>query len=249
MRDIVQWCVKYGVLSDKAVMATVLLVEDEEHLRATLAYNLRKAGYDVQTAASGPEAVARFHATTPDLLLLDVMLPGFDGFEVCRRIRHISNVPILMLTARTDEVDTVVGLELGADDYIAKPFRMRELLARVAAALRRSLVGTSPLSATPVAPITVGDLFLDPATHTARRGDRPLILKPRAFDLLRFFMEHPQRVFSREQLLAQLWDDPFVGDVRTIDVHVRWIREQIEDDPSQPQRLRTIRHVGYQFVG
>jgi two-component system OmpR family response regulator len=231
-------------------MATILLVEDEEHLRATLAYNLRKAGYAVEQAASGPEAVARFQAARPDLVLLDVMLPGFDGFEVCRRIRQLSGAPILMLTARADEVDAVVGLELGADDYIAKPFRMRELLARVGAALRRPLLGAAqpaPIAHPPA--LTSGDLLLDPATHTARRGDRDLVLKPRAFELLRFFMEHPSQVFSREQLLAQLWGDPFIGDERTVDVHVRWIREQIEDDPSQPRRLRTIRNVGYQFVG
>ena len=230
-------------------MSTVLIVEDEEHLRATLAYNIRKAGYEVQTATSGPEAVALFHARPANLVLLDVMLPGFDGFEVCRRIRQRSSVHILMLTARTDEVDTVVGLELGADDYIAKPFRMRELLARVSAALRRPILGAVPNHAPTSAPLTSGDLFLDPATYTARRGDRLLHLKPRAFDLLRFFMEHPHQVLTREQLLHQLWGDPFVGDARTVDVHVRWIREQIEDDPSQPQRLRTLRHVGYQFVG
>jgi len=230
-------------------MPLVLIVEDEEHLCATLAYNLRKAGYEVQSAASGPEAVARFQAAQPDLVLLDVMLPGFDGFEVCRRIRKLSSVPILMLTARTDEVDTVVGLELGADDYIAKPFRMRELLARVGAALRRPLLGQGDSRSTDVAPIIAGDLELDPLTYTARRGGRVLTLKPRAFALLHFFMQHPGQVFSREQLLAQLWGDPFIGDARTVDVHVRWIREQIEDDPSQPQRLRTIRNVGYQFVG
>ena len=231
-------------------MATVLLVEDEEHLRATLAYNLRKAGYDVQSAASGLEAVARFQATSPDLVLLDVMLPGYDGFEVCRRIRQVSGVPILMLTARTDEVDTVVGLELGADDYIAKPFRMRELLARVAAALRRPPLSLGPRSDMSPAPqLIAGDLILDAGTYTARRGQRLLTLKPRAFALLHFFMQHPGQVFSREQLLQQLWDNPFVGDARTVDVHVRWIREQIEDNPSQPQRLRTIRNVGYQFVG
>jgi len=231
-------------------MPTVLIVEDEEHLRATLAYNLRKAGYGVQLAASGPEAVLQFGATSPDLVLLDVMLPGYDGFEVCRRIRQVSGVPILMLTARTDEIDTVVGLELGADDYIAKPFRMRELLARVAAALRRPTLGSATSEAI-IHPhtLTSGDLLLDPASYTAQRGERVLVLKPRAFELLRFFMEHPQQVFTREQLLAQLWDDPFVGDMRTVDVHVRWIREQIEDDPSQPQRLRTIRNVGYQFMG
>ena len=231
-------------------MTTVLIVEDEEHLRAALTYNLRKAGYDVQSATSGPEAVARFQATSPDLVLLDVMLPGFDGFEVCRRIRHMSSAPILMLTARTDEVDTVVGLELGADDYIAKPFRMRELLARLGAALRRpALAHELSASIPPPAPLVAGDLVLDPGAHTARRGERLLTLKPRAFALLHFFMQHPGQVFSRDQLLQQLWGDPFVGDARTVDVHVRWIREQIEDDPSQPRRLRTIRNVGYQFVG
>ena len=231
-------------------MATVLIVEDEEHLRATLAYNLRKAGYDVQSAGSGPEALARFGAAQPDLVLLDVMLPGYDGFEVCRRLRQLSGVPILMLTARTDEVDTVVGLELGADDYIAKPFRMRELLARVGAALRRPPLAQGQRADLPHAsPVIAGDLVLDAGTYTARRGARVLTLKPRAFALLHFFMRHPGQVFSREQLLAQLWDDPFIGDARTVDVHVRWIREQIEDDPSQPQRLRTIRNVGYQFMG
>lgn len=230
-------------------MSRILIVEDEEHLRATLAYNLRKAGYEVQVAASGPEALQQFGATKPDLVLLDVMLPGYDGFEVCRRIRQVSGVPIVMLTARTEEIDTVVGLELGADDYIAKPFRIRELLARVAAALRRPTLTSASGGSTSSPALTSGDLHLNPTTYTAQRGERTLVLKPRAFELLRFFMEHARQVFTREQLLAQLWDDPFVGDVRTVDVHVRWIREQIEDDPSQPQRLRTIRNVGYQFMG
>ena len=231
-------------------MPTLLIVEDEEHLRATLAYNLRKAGYEVQVAASRPEALLQFGTSKPDLVLLDVMLPGYDGYEVCRRIRQVSGVPILMLTARSDEIDTVVGLELGADDYIAKPFRMRELVARVAAALRRPTLGSAASRAV-THPLTLasGDLRLEPASYTAQRGERVLVLKPRAFELLRFYMEHPHQVFTREQLLAQLWDDPFVGDARTVDVHVRWIREQIEDDPSQPQRLRTIRNVGYQFMG
>jgi DNA-binding response OmpR family regulator len=231
-------------------MATLLVVEDEEHLRVTLIYNLRKAGYDVWAAENGLEALAIFQSREPDLLLLDIMLPGIDGFEVCRRIRQVSEVPILILTARTDEVDTVVGLELGADDYIVKPFRMRELLARIASALRRPLLGRNPAAQQrPSTPISSGDLLLDPTSYSAFRGERQLTLKPRAFELLRFFMEHAGQVFTRDQILRQLWEDPFIGDPRTVDVHVRWIREQIEEDPGQPRRLRTIRNVGYQFVG
>lgn len=230
-------------------MARVLLVEDEENLRAAVGYTLQKDGHTVHTAASGPEALAVFQQVSPDLVLLDVMLPGLDGFEVLRRIRQVSSVPVIMLTARTDEVDTVVGLELGADDYVAKPFRMRELQARVSAALRRAGLARDALVEDPaLAPLVLGDLRLDPATHQATRAGRSLTLKPRAFALLHFLMRHRGQVFSREQLLRQLWDDPFIGDPRTVDVHMRWIREQIEDDPSQPRRLRTIRGVGYQFV-
>lgn len=227
-------------------MTKILIVEDEEHLLVTLAYNLRKAGYIVESAADGPTAVARFTIEPVDLVLLDVMLPGFDGFEVCRRLRSRSTVPILMLTARTDEIDVVVGLELGADDYIVKPFRMRELLARIGAALRRS----APSAVLPVTyQLVSGDIVLDASAFQLTRGGRALTLKPRAFALLQFLMQHPGLVFSRDQLLQQLWNDPFIGDPRTVDVHIRWIREQIEDDPSHPIRIRTIRNVGYQFVG
>jgi DNA-binding response OmpR family regulator len=229
-------------------MSTVLVVEDEEHLRYTLAYNLRKAGYLVEVAATGPEALDRFGYSAIDLVLLDVMLPGLNGLDVCRQIRASSTVPILMLTARTDEIDVVVGLELGADDYIAKPFRLRELLARIAAALRRADISRRS-HAPGVAALVTGDLALDPATYSVTRAGQPLTLKPRAFALLHFFMQHPSRVFTRDQLLQQLWSEPFIGDPRTVDVHVRWIREQIEDDPSSPTRLRTIRNVGYQFSG
>jgi DNA-binding response OmpR family regulator len=229
-------------------MPTVLVVEDEEHLRHTLAYNLRKAGYTVEVAATGPEALDRVGYMAIDLVLLDVMLPGMSGFDVCRHIRRSSNIPILMLTARTDEIDTVVGLELGADDYIAKPFRLHELLARVAAALRRADLRRGAEAPTLVA-LASGDLVLNPATHTVTCAGQLLTLKPRAFALLHFFMQHPGRVFTRDQLLQQLWEDPFIGDPRTVDVHVRWIREQIENDPSRPTRLRTLRNVGYQFMG
>lgn len=230
-------------------MASILIVEDEEHLRMGLGYSLRRAGHEVTFASSGPEALAIVQTAMPDLVLLDVMLPEIDGFEVLRRIRRISPVPVLMLTARTDEMDTVLGLELGADDYITKPFRVRELIARIGAALRRPMLGSSP--GLPPAPSTLiaGDLWLDPMSHQVTYAGRPLNLKPRAFALLQFLMQHPGQVFSREQLLAQLWGEPFIGDPRTVDVHIRWIREQIEEDPSSPTRLRTIRNVGYQFVG
>jgi DNA-binding response OmpR family regulator len=224
----------------------ILYVEDEDNLRAAVGYTLRKDGHEVHFAASGPDGLAVFQQLRPDLVLLDVMLPGFDGFELLRRIRQQSSAPVLMLTARVEEVDTVVGLELGADDYIAKPFRRRELLARVNAALRRAALGAG--GAVAAGPLHSGDLRLDPATHSAALGERAVTLKPRAFALLQFFMQHRGQVFTREQLLAQLWDAPFIGDPRTVDVHIRWIREQIEDDPSQPRRLRTIRGVGYQFL-
>jgi DNA-binding response OmpR family regulator len=223
----------------------ILYVEDEENLRAAVGYTLRKDGHGVHLAASGPDGLALFQQLRPDLVLLDVMLPGFDGFELLRRIRQQSSVPVLMLTARAEEVDTVVGLELGADDYIAKPFRMRELLARVNAALRRASLSAAGGTG---AALQSGDLRLDPATHSASIGGRAVTLKPRAFALLQFFMQHRGQVFTREQLLAQLWEAPFIGDPRTVDVHIRWIREQIEDDPGQPRRLRTIRGVGYQFM-
>lgn len=229
-------------------MPTVLVVEDEEHLRYTLAYNLRKAGYAVEVAATGPEALDRFGLTAIDLVLLDVMLPGLSGLDVCRQIRAVSVIPILMLTARTDEIDTVVGLELGADDYIAKPFRLHELLARIAAALRRA-DRNRQRDLPAAAALVFGDLRLDPTTFTLTQAGQPLTLKPRAFALLQFLMQHPGRVFTRDQLLQQLWGDPFIGDPRTVDVHVRWIREQIEEDPSNPLHLLTIRNVGYQFVG
>jgi DNA-binding response OmpR family regulator len=230
-------------------MARVLFVEDEENLRVAVGYALRKDGQEVDYASSGPAALAAFHQGQFDLVLLDVMLPELDGFEVLRRIRQVSTVPVIMLTARVEEVDAVVGLELGADDYITKPFRTRELLARVHAALRRAGLQAVPHEAVPAAaPLIAGDLRLDPSTYSAYRGDRPLTLKPRAFALLQLLMQHRGKVFSREQLLHQLWGDPFIGDSRTVDVHIRWIREQIEDDPGQPRRLRTIRGVGYQFV-
>ena len=226
----------------------VLVVDDDIQLASLIAFTLRREGFQVFQAHDGLTALDAWASEAPDIVILDINLPGLSGDMVLQRIRAASATPVIMLTVRGDEDAVVHGLSLGADDYIAKPFRLRELLARVAAALRRPSLGNA--APQPIASIlSAGDLTLDPATHTACRGERTLTLKPRAFALLRFFMEHPNQVFSRDQLLRQLWDDPFIGDARTVDVHVRWIREQIEDDPSHPQRLRTIRHVGYQFVG
>ena len=223
------------------MMATVLLVEDEEHLRATLAYNLRKAGYDVQTAITGPEAIQQFQTTAPDLVLLDVMLPGFDGFEVCRRIRHSSHVPILMLTARSDEVDTVVGLELGADDYIAKPFSPRELVARVKAVLRRF---ERPL---PPSPMKVGEIEIDPSAMTLTVRGSMVPTTATEFRLLDYFARHKGRVFSRDHLLDSVWRDTAYVTPRSVDVYVRRIREKIEPDPENPRYLKTVRGAGYRF--
>jgi DNA-binding response OmpR family regulator len=235
-------------------MATILLVDDEPTLVATLDYNLRRDGHDVVIARDGRAALEQARARPPDLVLLDVMLPKLDGFDVCRELRRTSTVPILMLTARDSEVDKVVGLEIGADDYMTKPFSMRELLARVKAMLRRSAMRQpEPVAAgTPwVAPaaVTRGPLEIDVAARAVRRGGQPVHLKPKEFELLAFLAQNGGRVFSRNQLLENVWGYEFDGDTRTVDVHVRWLREKIEDEPSRPKLLETVRGVGYRFAG
>jgi DNA-binding response OmpR family regulator len=234
-------------------MARVLVVDDEPTLVETLAYNLRHEGYEVVSASTGPEAMERARAERPDLILLDIMLPGIDGFEVCRRLRQEMTVPILMLTAKDDEVDKVVGLEIGADDYLTKPFSLRELLARVRAALRRvemdrtdAIAVTTP-SVEPM--VASGDLAIDVTRHEARRGPTALALKPKEYDLLVFFLQHRGQALSRELLLDRVWGYDYPGDTRTVDVHIRWLREKIEQDPSKPTRLLTVRNVGYKFEG
>jgi two-component system OmpR family response regulator len=225
---------------------TVLVVEDDTTLASALRYNLERSGYGCLLAADGARALELATRERPALVLLDLMLPGIDGMEVCRRIRSESTVPIIMLTARVEEVDRVVGLEVGADDYVTKPFSMRELMARIHAALRRAQMRPD---AHELRPIGFGSLHIDPARREVRRGGDLLGLKPKEYDLLLFFARNPRRVFSRDQLLERVWGYDFGGGSRTVDVHVHWLREKIEEDPARPVYLRTSRGAGYIFDG
>ena len=224
---------------------TILIIEDEAALVAALSYNLRREGYIVAAAGDGPEGLLLARSTRPSLVILDLMLPGMDGIDVCRRLRSQSTVPILMLTAKSDEVDKVVGLEVGADDYMTKPFSVRELLARVRALLRRVEMERE---AAPPDVVELADLLLDLRGRQASKGGRELALKPKEFDLLTFLARHPRQVFSREQLLGEVWGFEFAGASRTVDVHVRWLRQKIEDEPSRPVHLLTVRGSGYKLV-
>lgn len=225
---------------------SVLVVEDEENLVEALRYSLEHEGYAVLTAPDGGSGLETARAALPDLIILDVMLPNLDGIEVCRILRRETDVPILMLTAKGEEIDRVVGLEIGADDYVTKPFSMRELMARVRAMLRRP---RKTASARMAEPLRSGSLAVDVDAHQVSLNGEELRLKPREFDLLALFMRNPGRAFTRDQILEQLWGHDYIGDVRTVDVHVRWLREKIEADPSTPARIITIRGVGYRFEG
>jgi len=229
----------------RGAMKRILVVDDEPTLVATLRYNLEREGYQVITASDGDVGLTLARSDRPDLIILDLMLPAIDGFEVCRLLRREMTVPILMLTAKADEVDKVVGLELGADDYVTKPFSMRELLARVRALLRRA--ETAP--AVEMELLAMGDLQVDLRRREASRQGQPLTLKPKEYELLLFLLRNRGRAFTREQLLDQIWGYDFVGDTRTVDVHVRWLRQKIEDEPAKPTRLITIRGMGYRFDG
>jgi len=227
----------------------ILVVEDEVSIRETIAYNLSREGFQVEQAADGNTAIEIARATKPDALILDIMLPGKDGLEVCRILRKESNVPILMLTARADEIDKIVGLEIGADDYMVKPFSMRELMTRVKALLRRVRLIREESSDSPHLQLEFGNLTINPASHEVLVNDRTVELRPKAFDLLAFLASHRGQVFSREQLLTEIWGWGYFGESRTVDVHIRWIREAIEPDPSKPVRIMTIHGVGYRFDG
>ena len=227
----------------------ILLVEDDSTLLSVIKYNLDKEGYTVFTAADGAKAVETARSVKPDLIVLDIMLPEIDGLEVCRILRRESNVPVIMLTAKSEEIDKVVGLEIGADDYMTKPFSMKELMARVKAMLRRAGVVQQPgLTAAGRPPVVkAGEFEIDIERHTASRRGTALDLTPKEFDLLAFMMSNKNRVMSRDYLLEKVWGYDFSGDTRTVDVHIRWLRQKIEDDAARPRHLVTVRGVGYKF--
>ncbi len=236
----------------------VLVVEDEPSLVDTLEYSLTRQGYDVRTATDGVKALELARKEQPDLVVLDVMLPSLDGFEVCRILRQEMSVPILMLTARTDEVDKIVGLEVGADDYMTKPFSMRELTARVKALLRRvrlvreEMVGEEKSDATGAPPserLVFDDLIIDLGRREMTYRQQLFHLKPKEFDLLVFLARNRGIVMSRDLILERVWGWDYDGGSRTVDVHVRWLREKIEADASNPTRIVTVRGIGYRFEG
>jgi len=226
----------------------ILIVEDDRNLLDTLKYNLRKEVYEVVTAVDGAEALDIARREKPDLIILDLMLPKISGFEVCRILRKEMIVPILMLTAKADETDKIVGLEIGADDYMTKPFSLRELLARVRAMLRRAkMVEIQPKPEETL--LKAGDIKVDMARHQASKGTTMLDLTPKEFDLLTFLARNKGLVFSRDQLLEKVWGYDFAGDTRTVDVHIRWLRQKIETDPDNPKYLITVRGTGYKLEG
>jgi DNA-binding response OmpR family regulator len=231
-------------------MSTVLLVEDDPAILDAVAYNLRREGHTVVTAADGMEGLRLSREVEPDLLVLDLMLPRMSGLDVCRIVRTERPVPILMLTARDSEVDKVVGLELGADDYVTKPFAMRELMARVNAALRRDRISRYAGSADGTVPETLegAGIVLDITAHEARLDGRLVQLRPKEFDLLQYLMRHPGQVLTREMILDSVWGYSYGGETRTVDVHIRWLREKLGADPGHPVHITTVRSVGYKFA-
>jgi len=245
--------------------ARVLVVDDEPNIREMIAINLQREGLQVVFAEDGHEAIATAREHDPDLIVLDIMMPGIDGFQVCRTIREESTVPILLLSARGEEIDRIVGLELGADDFLVKPFAMRELVARVRAMLRRArMAGAGAADSQLIDPesegrsgvhangrisvIRAGDVEIDVQRREASLGGALLALKPKEFDLLVYFARHPGIVLTRDALLREVWGYDYPVDTRTVDVHVRWLRQKIEKDPSVPIRIQTMRGHGYRFV-
>lgn len=223
-------------------MKHILLIEDETGIAEPLVYQLEKAGFSVVWSPDGQEGLDRFHAEGADLVLLDLMLPGMPGEDVCREIRKTSDVPVIMLTAKDEEVDKVVGLEIGADDYVTKPFSTRELIARVNAVLRRGTSGA------PTDALVAGDIRLDPERREVTVGGKQVHLPKKEFDLLELLMENAGRVVTRETLIDRVWGSDYFGDMRTLDVHIKRLRAKTEQDPGDPAHLLTVRGVGYKFV-
>lgn len=237
-----------GVISPpQTATRTILLVEDEPTLLEALRYNLAKEGYQVVTAMDGIEALDQAREAKPDLVILDLMLPRLDGLEVCRAVRRDSSVPIIMLTARDSEADTVLGLEMGADDYMAKPFRLRELLARVRAHLRRAEAAHTNRSGAVSDRTRFGRIDIDRESRRVFRDQSEIGLTLKEFDLLDYLHASSGKVISRQVLLDKVWGYGFAGDSRTVDVHIRWLREKIEDDPANPRHIKTVRGIGYRL--
>ena len=236
-------------------LLTVLVVEDEESFVDALTLSLQREGFRVVVARDGMEALDVFRAESPDIVLLDVMIPKLSGIDVCRAIRAIGTTPVIMVTARTSEIDAVVGLEVGADDYIAKPFRIRELVARMRAVLRRVPVPSATVpspsgSALPDDPdsLLVGDVRLDPSSHEVEVRGAPVALPLKEFELLELLLENAGRVLTREVLIDRIWGHDYVGDTKTLDVHIKRLRAKVESDPSLPTRILTIRSLGYKYA-
>ena len=251
-----------GTARDGILARKILVVDDEAILLETIAYNLEQAGYRVVTAADGNSTLEAARKEAPDLIILDIMLPGIDGLEVCRQLRRertTATTPILMLTAKAEEIDKVVGLEVGADDYVTKPFGRRELLARVRALLRRSEYPSSTAdeehnlqeAAREARPqgrdLVAGPLRIDPAGRRVICRGQELELQPKQYELLTYLVRNRGTVLTRDQLLHNVWGYDYVGDTRTVDVHIRWLREKIEEDPANPKLIQTVRGVGYVF--
>ena len=229
-------------------MARVLVVEDDAAILETVAYNLGREGHDVVTAADGVSGLQLSRETEPDLIVLDLMLPRMSGLDVCRVVREERPVPILVLTARSAEGDKIAGLDLGADDYMTKPFSMRELVARVGAMLRRDRISREAADGVSGGALSGGGIELRPDAREVRREGEVVRLRPKEFDLLECLMRHPRQVLTRDRILEQVWGYEFGGGTRTVDVHMRWLRQKLEAAPSKPQHLVTVRTVGYKFV-
>jgi DNA-binding response OmpR family regulator len=226
-------------------MKHILTVDDDALMRRSLAFNLQQSGYRVSSAGSAEDALALAQRDQPDLVLLDIGLPGMDGLEALRRMKEQLDVPVIFVTARRRELDEVLGLELGADDYVTKPFDLDVLLAHIKAVLRRS-ERPSPTPAGP-APVVAGDISIDPTAHTVSVAGQPVELTPREFDLLHAFALQPRSVISTDELLARVWGAEFVGQPQVVYVHIRWLREKLEQDPNHPRRILTVRGVGYKL--
>lgn len=227
----------------------ILVVEDELTLNETLVYNLSKQGYQVDSSMDGHDALAKARVMNPDLIVLDLMLPGIDGLEITRILRKESKVAILILTAQGEEIDRVLGLELGADDYMPKPFSMRELIARVKALLRRIQLDNEIIQEESSKPLSYGNLIINELKHEVILDDKPIKLKPKEYDLLVYLVRNKGQVLTRNSILEHVWGWDFDGGTRTVDVHIRWLRGKIEEDSANPKRIITVHGVGYRFDG